>query len=116
VTCEPWDVVVVPFPFTDQREARRRPALVLSQTAFNRRGHTVLAMITSAAQSSWPGDCRIEDLPSAGLSHPCIVRLKLFTLDNRLILKKAGGLSEADRAGVARQIATWVFANSRAAV
>ena len=107
--CEPWDVVVVPFPFTDRREAKRRPALVLSQTAFNQRGHSVLAMITSAAQSAWPGDSRIEDLASAGLSHACIVRLKLFTLDNRFILKKAGRLSPVDRANAAKQIATWVF-------
>ena len=107
--CEPWDVVVVPFPFTNRREAKRRPALVVSQQAFNRRGHSVLAMITSAAQSAWPGDSRIEDVPAAGLSHPCIVRLKLFTLDNRFILKKAGRLSEADRRHVAGQIANWVF-------
>ena len=107
--CEPWDVIVVPFPFTDRREAKRRPALVLSQAAFNRRGHSVLAMITSAAQSAWPGDSPIEDPASAGLSHPCMVRLKLFTLDNRFILKKAGRLSEPDRENTARQIANWIF-------
>ncbi|MBE3131967.1 MAG: type II toxin-antitoxin system PemK/MazF family toxin [Acidobacteria bacterium] len=114
MTCEPWDVVVVPFPFTDRPETRRRPALVVSQPAFNSRGHTVLAMITSAAQAGWPGDSPIGDLASAGLSRPCIVRLKLFTLDNRFILKKAGRLSETERAGVARQIATWIFGSTGA--
>ena len=49
---EPWDVVVVPFPFADPSEGKRRPALVLSKASFNRRGHTMPAVITSAAQHS----------------------------------------------------------------
>lgn len=36
MTCEPFDVVVVPFPFTDRRAAKRRPALALSSAGFNR--------------------------------------------------------------------------------
>ena len=46
---EPFDVVVVPFPFTDSAQTKRRPALVLSQnTNFgNQNGHSILAMITS---------------------------------------------------------------------
>ncbi|MGA2038389.1 MAG: type II toxin-antitoxin system PemK/MazF family toxin [Bryobacteraceae bacterium] len=46
MTCDVFDVVVVPFPFTDSPAAVRRPALVLSRPSFNRHGYTVLAMIT----------------------------------------------------------------------
>lgn len=54
---KPFDVVVVRFPFTDQNASKRRPALVLSSAAFSRAvQQSVLAMITSADQSSWPGD------------------------------------------------------------
>jgi mRNA interferase MazF len=35
MTCDTWDVVVVPFPFTDSPASKRRPALVLSLRAFN---------------------------------------------------------------------------------
>ena len=49
MTCKPYDVVVVPFPFTDRRTSNRRPALALSSETFSAEsGHTVLAMITSA--------------------------------------------------------------------
>jgi mRNA interferase MazF len=92
------DVVVVPFPFTNRAASKRRPALVLSTETFNHDArHLVLAMITSAEQSSWPGDCAITDLPEAGLTAACIVRLKLFTLDSRLIIRACGRLGVADR-------------------
>ena len=94
---EPWDVIVVPFPFSERPDAKRRPALVLSKTAFNENGHTILAMITTKAHRPWPGDTDIEEHDTAGFNIPCRVRLKIFTLDNRLILKKIGHLSAADR-------------------
>lgn len=94
--CDTWDVVTVPFPFTERAGTKRRPALVLSQRAFNQAGHTLLAMITSAAHTRWPGDTAISDLEAAGLTVPCIVRLKLFTLDNRVLIRRAGQLAPAD--------------------
>ena len=94
----PFDVVVVPFPFTDRTASKRRPALVLSSSAFNQKAeHSVLAMITSAGQSGWPGDHFIEHLDEAGLPTECLVRLKLFTLDHRLVIRKAGTLAVADQ-------------------
>lgn len=102
--CDQWDVVVVPFPFTERPGAKRRPALVLSKAVFNRGGFSILAMVTSAAHLPWPGDVAISQWQKVGLSTPCIVRLKLFTLDNRLILKIAGRLAEPDRASLASSI------------
>jgi mRNA interferase MazF len=100
VNCKQFDLVVVPFPFTDRRTIKRRPALALSSEAFNAdSGHTVLAMITSAENPPWPMDVRI-DAASAGLRSPSKVRMKLFTLDNRLIVHRAGSLSDTDRRSV----------------
>ena len=96
-----FEVVVVPFPFTDSAATKRRPALVLSSDGFNSRAaHLVLAMITSRENRGWPLDTEIRDLPAAGLSHPSIVRMKLFTLDERFVLRKAGALAETDRSAV----------------
>jgi mRNA interferase MazF len=97
VISDQWDVVVVPFPFSEQVGAKRRPAVALSTKTFNRGGHTVLAMITSAAHQAWVGDTPVTDLASAGLRAQCIVRLKLFTLDNRVLLRRSGRLSVVDR-------------------
>lgn len=104
--CKAFDVVVVPFPFTDRATTKRRPALVVSDSAaFNAKvGQSVLAMITSASHADWPLDTRITDLPTAGLSTASVVRMKLFTLDHQLIVRKAGALATRDREAVAQAI------------
>ncbi len=101
---DPWDVVIIPFPFTERADAKRRPALTLSTTIFNESGHTVFAMITTKTHRPWPGDTDIGELGAAGLNAPCMVRLKIFTLDNRLIMRKIGHLSPDDRHRVTEQI------------
>ena len=94
---EPLEIVVVPFPFTDRQATKRRPALVVSSSAFNAaHEQTILAMITSAAGGAWPSDVAIEDWQAAGLTVPCKVRFKLFTLDNALILRRLGQFSKRD--------------------
>ena len=104
-----WDVVIVPFPFTERAGVKRRPALVLSTKAFNENGHVVLAMITTKTHSRWPGDTSLEGLADAGLSVPCIVRLKIFTLDGRLILRRSGACTQKDRTNVLKALRRYVF-------
>ncbi len=100
--CDFGDVVVVPFPFVDIAAEKRRPSVILSHTAFNgSHGHSICAMITTAARSKWPSDVAIADLKPAGLNRPCVVRWKLFTLPNELILRRAGKLASGDRDNVA---------------
>ena len=102
---KPYDVLVVPFPFTDSAAVKRRPALVISAEQFHdRAGHLVLAMITSRENRSWPLDVALADLKSAGLPHASVVRMKLFTLDDRFVLSKAGRLARADRRAVQRNL------------
>ena len=95
---EQWHVVVVPFPFADPRARRRRPALVVSRpdALGNVIGHSVLAMITSAGHRRWPLDVPVSDLAAAGLPAPSVVRMKLFTLDDRLIERRVGALGQSD--------------------
>jgi mRNA interferase MazF len=98
VTFERFDVVRVPFPFTERTATKNRPALVLSDAAlFNApAGHAVMAMITSAKNTPWACDCVISDLESAGLPASSTVRCKLFTLDVRLVRGVVGRLSRRD--------------------
>ena len=79
---ERHSLVLVPFPFTDRATQKRRPAVMLSSPDFQRAsGHVLLAMVTSAKQAAWPLDWRIQHHQDAGLTQPCLVRFKVFTLD-----------------------------------
>lgn len=108
MTFDRYSVVVVPFPFTDRAQSKRRPALILSDTPRfgSLIGHSVMAMITSARNAPWPLDVPIQDLGSAGLSAPSVVRMKLFTLDHRFVLARKGTLSANDRAAVEQALRT----------
>jgi len=100
VTYKQFDIVKVPFPFTDKLATKNRPALIISSAeSFNNKiEHSVMAMITSAKQSDWPLDTVITDIQAAGLPVASLIRLKLFTLDHRLIRGTLGQLSEKDQA------------------
>ena len=103
---EPFDVIVVPFPFTDSSRTKRRPALVLShKNDFGTKiEHSVLAMITSQKNDPWPLDVTIKIKKQSGLTAPSVVRMKIFTLDNRFILRKIGHLSKSDQNQVKKNL------------
>jgi len=96
-TYKTYDIVVVPFPFTDVLNSKNRPAIILSSQFFNNAGYCILAMITSAHHNAWPLDIKIQDLKACGLEKASLIRFKLFTLDNRLIKAKIGILSKKDQ-------------------
>ena len=96
MACDAFEVVAVPFPFTDSDQSVKRPAAELSRRDFNAEGHTVMAMTTDARNRPWPLDILI-DHQSAGLKMPSIVRMKFVTLDNRLVIRSVGKLYPQDR-------------------
>jgi len=96
---DPFDVVIVPFPFTDNAKQKPRPALVMSSRGFNAgHDHVILLMITTAIRTQWPSDIAIADLRAAGLTAASVVRFKCFTLEEAIVTRKIGALSARDRA------------------
>jgi mRNA interferase MazF len=85
------DVVIVPFPFSDLTQAKRRPALVVA----NLRGNDlILCQITSQAVSDeYAISIDNSDFSTGGLNQISNIRpLRLFTADESIILYKAGQL------------------------
>lgn len=110
VTYKQFDIVKVPFPFTDQDTTKKRPAVVLNQPNYQKlHQHCILGMITSAKNSSWPDDIPISHLEKAGLPSPSVIRFKIFTLDERFILGKLGTLSLKDKEGVQGKLKEYMF-------
>jgi mRNA interferase MazF len=98
----PWDIVVVPFPYTDRASDKRRPALVISRPALEKaHALTWLLMITSRDNRGWAGDVEISDAGDAGLPLQSIVRpAKIATVDTDRIVRRLGKLSSPDRRAV----------------
>ncbi len=102
---DPFDVVVVPFPFTDKAKQKPRPALAISSRSFNAsHGQVILLMITTAAQTKWLSDVPIMDLNNAGLTAESVARFKCFTLEESIVPRKIGALSMQDRIAVSARL------------
>jgi mRNA-degrading endonuclease toxin of MazEF toxin-antitoxin module len=94
-----WDVVLVPFPYTERNYTKVRPALVVStDTLSANTGKYFLAMITSATHTRIYGDVLISDLKLAGLPAESIVRpSKIATFEEASFVRRIGTLSTKDR-------------------
>lgn len=92
-----WDIVVVPFPYTDRTTTKRRPALVVSNDDLRENhGLVWVLMITSAKNERWVGDIEIADYAACGLPAPSIIRpCKIATIDAGLVLGKLGVVGES---------------------
>lgn len=95
---QPFDVVVVPFPYSDRLAEKRRPALVISHPDLPQRlGRVWVAMITSVAHEEL-GDMALLDREAAGLPVASTLRAsKIATLDVDRIIRVAGRLSDVDQ-------------------
>ncbi|BAU66494.1 transcriptional modulator of MazE/toxin, MazF [Stanieria sp. NIES-3757] len=85
------DVVIVPFPFSDLSQAKRRPALVIATLTGD---DLILCQITSqAVTDSYAVAVTNNDFTTGGLNQNSNIRPnRLFTADRGLILYKAGQL------------------------
>ena len=99
---EVWDIVKVPFPYTDRPVRQRRPALVIAAgELLAEHGLLWVAMITSAANRGWAGDVPIAQLELAGLPIPSIIRPSKIATIEAQDAGKLGVVAEQDQAAVA---------------
>ncbi len=103
------DVILVPFPFTDFRTSKQRPALVISAESFNStRNDVLVAAITPQIPSSLASDEFLipqNDLAACGLPKPSIIRLnKLVALHQQLVIKRLGAIPQGTLGHVLAQL------------
>ena len=65
------DVLLVPFPFTDQTGSKKRPAVVVSSATFHRESADVIIMaITTQSRATSSLQVAVSDWQAAGLLRP----------------------------------------------
>lgn len=92
------DVVLVPFPFTDQSGAKKRPAVIVSSSGYNasRRDLVIMAITSQMRTPLGFGEAPIADWQAAGLIKPSVLKPVVTTIEQGLVVRTMGALSAAD--------------------
>ena len=102
---EPWDVLRVPFPYTDRPVRQHRPALIIAADRLrSEHGLLWVLMITSAENRQWPDDVIVSDLNAAGLPVPSMIRCAKVATIEAGDAERIGKLSRADRKKVSANV------------
>ena len=90
------DVVYVPFQYSELSGGKARPAVVVSSAEFHSVERLyIVAAITSNLTASALGH-RLDDIKSAGLKVPSLVRPVLLTLSPDVMGQRVGRLAASD--------------------
>jgi len=97
--CNFGDVVLVGFPFTNLQATKKRPAVVISDAAYQQsRPDVILMAITSQIRQPLVfGEHLLQDWQHAGLPKPSVLKPLIATLEQTQIIRSLGQLSAADQ-------------------
>jgi mRNA interferase MazF len=100
------DIVLVPFPFTSQAAAKKRPAVVASSRAYNTAKPDVILMAVTSQLRASPvlGEVWLQDWKIAGLIKPSAVKPVFATFEQSLVIRQLGTLATADREALRKAI------------
>ena len=86
------NVVLVPFPFTDQSGSKKRPAVVVSNHGYNasRRDIVMMAITSQVRQPLAFGDAMVADWQVAGLIKASVLKPEFATIEQALVIRTMG--------------------------
>ncbi len=90
------DIVLLPYPFTDLKGKKIRPALVVSNDSANSKSKDCIMLPLTSVIKDEPYSIAIsqDDLSSGQLIRPSRIKVdKIFTVEKRLIVMKIGTMS-----------------------
>ncbi len=90
---EQRDLLLVPFPFSDQSGKKVRPVIVISNNDFNKYSEDILVVgvTTNISKDKYTVNLRNNDLEIGSLFATCCIKAEnLLKIDKELIIKKIG--------------------------
>ncbi len=93
------DIILVPFPFTDQSSSKKRPAVVISSEVYNtsRPDLIIMAVTSQIRPTSTIGEVIVQQWQEAGLLKPSAIKPVITTLEKNLVIKAMGRLGKGDQ-------------------
>jgi len=90
------ELVLLPYPFSDQEGNKVRPAIIISNNNFNRKSEDCIMLPLTSVIKEVPYSVLItqKDLTSGNLLKPSRIRIdKVFTIRKDLVRMKIGMIS-----------------------
>jgi len=102
------DIVLVSFPFTNLAASKKRPAVVVSNHAYNAARPDVVIMAVTSQVRANPSliEIAVAQWQSAGLLKPSAIKPVFATLEQELVLRRLGSLDNGDQAALRTVIGT----------
>jgi mRNA interferase MazF len=97
------EVVLLPIPFTDLSSSKVRPAIVVGRGTWP--GDLFVVPVTSQLGNA---DLTLSRWAEAGLNVPSGVKGQLCTIEDRLVRKVVGRISDQDRAALDSMLRQWL--------
>ena len=101
------DVILLPYPFTDMKTTKVRPAVVVSSED-SRYNDVFVAPITSRTNNLNAGEFIMTDWSAAGLNVASAVKRGCVLVDIGLIKKKVGAFSKRDITALNKALRLWL--------
>ena len=102
------DVVSVPFPFTDQKSSKKRPAVVVSSLSYNRARPDLILMAITGHLSSPPriGEVALVEWKKAGLLKASTIKPIVTTIEKSLVIRLLGRLELPETLALRKSLST----------
>lgn len=100
------EVVLVRYPFSDLSSAKVRPAVVVNSAHPSQ--DILIVPLTSRTASLLAGEFVMAEWQKAGLNVATAVKRGIFTVHQKLIIKRVGKLSDVDAAKLAGSLRHWL--------
>lgn len=98
MTLHRGDIILVPYPYTDLKATKTRPAVVISSDGYHKeQPDLVLAALTTNVLAATDSlDYKLQDWATSGLRFPTAFKPVIVTLDPNLVVYHIGDLSSRD--------------------
>lgn len=106
MTFQRGEVLLVPFPFSNLRSDKVRPAVVLSSSAYHATEPDIIigAITSNVAAATAPVDYILSDWRQANLRLPSAFKPVVVTMDPELVVLKIGRLTERDLRAIGERL------------
>jgi mRNA interferase MazF len=100
------DIVLVRYPFSDLSDSKVRPAIVVSAPHLSK--DVFIVPLTSKLSPLLSGEFVLENWETSGLNVPSAVKRGLYTIQQNLIVRTIGILSNTDAMSLDSSLRDWL--------